>query len=220
MIRKAKLPNGLTLLTESMPDVRSVSIGVWLRRGSRDEAARLNGISHFIEHLVFKGTERRSAREIALAMDTVGGQIDAFTSKEYTCFYAKVLDEHLDVALELLADIVQRPLFDPLELERERQVVLEEIRMVEDTPEELVYDLFSDGVFPRHPLGRPIQGTARTVGGFSRRQLQRYFGEAYRPQAICVTVDSRPWRARPSAAWNPAASPTGGSGVLALAAPT
>ena len=119
-IRRKKLRNGLTILTERMPDVRSVCIGIWLKKGSRDESPRHNGISHFIEHLVFKGTERRSAREIALAMDTVGGQIDAFTSKEYTCFYAKVLDEHLDVALELLADIVQRPLFDPLELERER----------------------------------------------------------------------------------------------------
>ena len=128
MIRKERLANGLLLLTESMPDVRSVSIGVWLRLGSRNEPERLNGISHFIEHLVFKGTQKRSARQIALEMDSVGGQIDAFTSKEYTCFYAKVLDEHVPVAIDLLADIVQRPLFDPTELERERQVVLEEIR--------------------------------------------------------------------------------------------
>ncbi len=160
MIRKERLANGITVLTESMPQVRSVSLGVWLRRGSRHEAAAQNGASHFIEHLVFKGTENRTAREIALAMDSVGGQMDAFTSKEYTCFYAKVLDEHLPVAVDLLADIVQRPLFDPTELERERQVVLEEIRMVEDTPDELIYDLFSSHFYRKHSLGRPIQGTA------------------------------------------------------------
>jgi predicted Zn-dependent peptidase len=188
MIRKQKLANGLTVLTESMPDVRSVSIGVWLRRGSRNEPARVNGISHFIEHLVFKGTESRTAREIALEMDTVGGQMDAFTSKEYTCFYSKVLDEHQDVAVDLLADIVQRPSFDPTELERERQVVLEEIRMVEDTPDELLYDLFSDSVYPRHPLGRPIQGTSKTVASMSRRQLLRYFRESYRPANMLIVA--------------------------------
>jgi predicted Zn-dependent peptidase len=188
MIRKETLPNGLTLLTESMPDVRSVSVGVWLRRGSRDEPARVNGISHFIEHLVFKGTESRSAREIALEMDTVGGQIDAFTSKEYTCFYAKVLDEHLDVAVDLLSDIVQRPLFDPTELERERRVVLEEIRMVEDTPDELLYDLFSDHFYPGNPLGRPIQGTEETVASLTRRQLLRFFRSAYRPSNMLIVA--------------------------------
>jgi predicted Zn-dependent peptidase len=188
MIRKDKLDNGLIVLTESMPDVRSVSIGVWLRRGSRNEAARVNGISHFIEHLVFKGTQTRTAREIALEMDTVGGQMDAFTSKEYTCFYSKVLDEHQDVATELLADIVQRPLFDPTELERERQVVLEEIRMVEDTPDELLYDLFSESVYPRHPLGRPIQGTSRTVAALSRRQLLRFFRDSYRPANMLIVA--------------------------------
>jgi predicted Zn-dependent peptidase len=188
MIRKERLANGLTLLTESMPQVRSVAIGVWLRRGSRDEPARLNGISHFIEHLLFKGTETRTAKAIALAMDSIGGQVDAFTSKEYTCFYAKVLDTHVADAVELLADIVQRPAFDPTELERERQVILEEIRMVEDSPDDLVYDLLTDRFYPDQPLGRPIQGTARTVRGMGRGELRRYFREAYRPGDILVVA--------------------------------
>jgi predicted Zn-dependent peptidase len=188
MIRKERLANGLTLLTESMPDVRSVAIGVWLRRGSRHEPARLNGISHFIEHLLFKGTESRSAKAIALAMDSIGGQMDAFTSKEYTCFYAKVLDTHVRDAVDLLSDIVQRPAFDPTELERERGVVLEEIRMVEDSPDELVYDLFTDHFYPRQPLGRPIQGTARTVRALGRGQLLGYFRESYRPGDILIAA--------------------------------
>lgn len=187
-IRKERLPNGITLLTERMPHVRSVSLGVWLRRGSRHEPAALNGASHFIEHLVFKGTENRSARDIALAVDSIGGQMDAFTSKEYTCFYAKVLDRNLDEAVDLLADIVLRPLFDPEELERERKVIVEEIRMVEDSPEELVYDLFSTHFYPRHPLGRPIQGTEKTVGGLSRRRLLRYFRDVYVPQNLLIVA--------------------------------
>jgi len=188
VIRKEKLPNRLTLITETMPQVRSVTIGVWLRQGSRTESARVNGISHFIEHLVFKGTDTRTAREIALAMDSVGGQIDAFTSKEYTCFYAKVLDEHVDETVELLADIVQRPRFDPTELERERQVVLEEIRMVADTPDDLIYDLFTESFYPRHALGRPIQGTIKTVSAMSRRQLQSFFRRAYRPENMIIAA--------------------------------
>ncbi len=187
-IRRRRLKNGLTILTERMPDVRSVCIGVWLKRGSRNESKRLNGISHFIEHLVFKGTENRSARELALAMDSIGAQMDAFTSKEYTCFYAKVLDQHLGAAIELLSDIVQRPLFDPTELERERRVVLEEIQMVDDSPEEVLYDLFSESFYPRHALGRPIQGTVETVRGFSRRQLLRFFRESYRPENMLVVA--------------------------------
>jgi predicted Zn-dependent peptidase len=174
-----------------MPDVRSVSIGVWLKRGSRDEPARLNGISHFIEHLVFKGTTKRNAREIALIMDSVGGQMDAFTSKEYTCFYAKVLDEHLPIAIDLLGDIVQRPLFDSTELERERKVVLEEIRMVEDTPDDLIYDLFSSMFYPRSPVGRPVQGTHETVSALSRRQLLNFFRSAYRPSNMLIVAAGR-----------------------------
>jgi predicted Zn-dependent peptidase len=188
MIRKERLANGLSLITESMPDVRSVCMGIWLKRGSRSERKQLNGISHFIEHLLFKGTENRSAREIALTMDSVGGQMDAFTSKEYTCFYAKVLDEHLPVAIDLLADIVQRPLFAADELERERRVVLEEIRMVEDSPDELIYDLFSEYFYPGQALGRPIQGTVETVSSLNRRQLLNHFRGSYRPENMMIVA--------------------------------
>jgi predicted Zn-dependent peptidase len=188
MVRKERLDNGLTLITERMPHVRSVAVGVWLCQGSRHEPADLNGASHFIEHLVFKGTTTRSAREIALAMDTVGGQMDAFTSKEHTCFYAKVLDEHVPVAVDLLSDIVRNPRFDPDELERERRVVMEEIRMVEDTPEELVYDLFSSLFYPRHPLGRPIQGTESTLASLTRARLLRFFRGAYRPRNMLIAA--------------------------------
>jgi predicted Zn-dependent peptidase len=188
MIRKETLPNGLTLITESIPHVRSVSLGVWLRRGSRHEPASLNGISHFIEHLVFKGTESRSAQEIALVMDSIGGQVDAFTTKEHTCFYAKVLDRHLPTAMEVLSDIVRHPKFDPVEVERERNVVVEEIRMVEDTPDELIYDLFSEHFYPGHPLGRPIQGTEQTVSSLSRARLLRFFKNAYRPGNLFIAA--------------------------------
>ena len=188
MIRKERLANGITVLTESMPQVRSVSLGVWLRRGSRHESAAQNGASHFLEHLVFKGTENRTSREISLAIESVGGQMDAFTSKEYTCFYAKVLDQHLPDAVDLLSDIVMRPLFDPVELERERKVVLEEIRMVEDTPDDLIYDLFSSHFYRKHALGRPIQGTAETVGSFSRTGMLRFFRRAYRPGNMLIVA--------------------------------
>ncbi len=187
-IRKEILSNGITVLTEHMPHVRSVTLGVWLRRGSRHEPPSLNGASHFIEHLVFKGTESRSAREIALAVDSIGGQMDAFTSKEYTCFYAKVLDDHVGDAVDLLSDIVLRPLFDATELERERKVIVEEIRMVEDAPEELVYDMFSTHFYPGHALGRPIQGTEGTVRGLSRKRLLRYFRDNYVPQNILIVA--------------------------------
>lgn len=188
MIRTEKLSNGLTLITESIPHVRSVSLGVWLKRGSRHEPAAVNGISHFIEHLVFKGTATRSARDIALAMDSVGGQMDAFTTKEYTCFYAKVLDQHLPEVIDLLSDIVLHPKFEPREVERERKVVLEEIRMVEDTPDELVYDLFAGHFYSRNPLGRPIQGTAATLGAMSRERLLRFFRSVYRPQNLVIAA--------------------------------
>lgn len=187
-VRKETLPNGITLLSERMPHVRSVTIGVWLRRGSRHEPSRLSGASHFIEHLVFKGTESRTARDIALAVDSIGGQMDAFTSKEYTCFYAKVLDANVPHAVDLLSDIVLRPRFDAKELEREREVIVEEIRMVEDAPEELIYDLFSTHFYPGHPLGRPIQGTEKTVRALSRKRLLDYFRGVYVPENLLVVA--------------------------------
>ena len=188
VIRKRKLPSGLTLLTETMPHVRSVSLGIWLKQGSRHETPSMNGASHFLEHLVFKGTKTRSAREIALAADSVGMQLDAFTTKEYTCFYVKTLDEHLDRAIDLLSDIVLNPAFDAEELERERKVVLEEIRMVDDTPDDTIYDLFAEQFWPNHSLGRPIQGTEKSVAGMSRRGIQNFFRDSYRPDRMMVVA--------------------------------
>ncbi|HKQ96755.1 MAG TPA: pitrilysin family protein [Candidatus Polarisedimenticolia bacterium] len=188
MIRKERLANGLTLLTESMPDVRSVALGVWMKKGSRHESAFENGISHFIEHLLFKGTENKTAKEIALIIDSVGGQMDAFTTKEHTCFYFKVLDRHLDTAVDLLTDIIRRPKFVPEEIEKERKVIYEEIKMVDDTADELVYDIFSEAFYGDHPLGRPIQGTMESVGRMVPDQLIRFFRDSYRPANLLVTA--------------------------------
>ena len=160
------LDNGLRILTERMSQVRSISIGVWLTRGSRHETAELGGIAHFVEHMLFKGTASRSAEDIAQAIDSIGGQLDAFTAKEYASYYIKVLDEHLPLALDILSDIVLNPAFSPDDIEREKKVVVEEIKMVEDTPDDLVHELFTQGFWENHPLGRPILGTRETVEAF------------------------------------------------------
>jgi predicted Zn-dependent peptidase len=188
MHHKEVLPNGLTILTEEMHNIRSVSLGVWLKQGSRHERPEENGISHFIEHLLFKGTERRSAAEIARTIDSIGGQCDAFTSKEYTCFYARVLDDHLPLALDLLADIVLHPKFDPENIEKERRVIFEEIKMVEDSPDELVYDLFTESFWKSHPLGRPIQGTVESVSALGPETLMTFFREAYFPANVVIAA--------------------------------
>ncbi|MDH3283695.1 MAG: insulinase family protein, partial [Acidobacteriota bacterium] len=188
MVQREKLDNGLTVLFEDVPAVRSASIGIWLRIGSRHESPDLSGICHFIEHLVFKGTAGRSARDISLLTDRIGGNLDAFTTKELTCFLARVLDEHLPIAVDLLGDIVLHPKFDGDELERERRVILEEIRMVLDSPEDRVYDLFCERFWPGHPLGRPIQGTEETVGGMSRDTVTGWFKQAYVPENLIVSV--------------------------------
>lgn len=178
-IRRETLANGVRLVTEAMPHVRSVSVGVWLRRGSRHEPSDHAGIAHFVEHMLFKGTETRSAEDIAQQVDSIGGQLDAFTSKEYAGYYMKVLDEHLPRAVNLLSDLVSRPTFASDELEREKKVVLEEIKMVEDTPDDLVHELFTERFWSGHPLGRPILGTPRSVSDLDRPTLQRYFRDAY-----------------------------------------
>jgi predicted Zn-dependent peptidase len=188
MIVKEILPNGLTLVTESMPGARSVAVGVWLKRGSRHEAEEVSGISHFIEHMVFKGTKTRSAERIAAEVDSIGGYMDAFTSKEYASFHLKVLDEHLPLAVEILADIVMNPLFDPAEMAKEKKVIFEEINMVEDTPDDLVMELFAGAFWPGHPLGRPILGTKRTVGRFRRDDLASYFARVYHPANILIAA--------------------------------
>src|SRR3989454_8767887 len=170
-IQKHVLSNGLVVATETMRHVRSVSVGVWIRNGSRREATEQNGLAHFMEHMVFKGTERRSAEAIAREMDSVGGMLDAFTSKEQICFNAKVLDDHLPIAFDIIADLVLRPRFDSDDVKKERQVVLEEIKMDLDNPEYLLQDIFTRGFWPQHQLGRPILGTPETVRTFNRDAL-------------------------------------------------
>ena len=182
------LPNGLRLLTEKMAHVRSVSIGVWLARGSRHEPDEQSGIAHFVEHMLFKGTGTRSAEDIAQAIDSIGGQMDAFTAKEYASYYIKVLDEHLPLAVDVLADIVMRPAFSQEDIDREKKVVLEEIKMVEDTPDDLVHELFTENFWHGHPLGRPILGTKETVEGLSRDGLRKYFTGAYTAQNLIIAA--------------------------------
>ena len=178
-IRRETLANGLRLVTEAMSHVRSVSVGVWLTRGSRHEPSDDAGIAHFVEHMLFKGTTTRTAEDIAQQVDSIGGQLDAFTSKEYAGYYIKVLDEHLPIAIDLLSDLVSRPTFAPEELEREKKVILEEIKMVEDTPDDLVHELFAERFWNGHPLGRPILGTPDSVSAINTKTLRRYFADAY-----------------------------------------
>src|SRR6476659_4846924 len=171
-----------------MTEVRSVSIGVWLTRGSRHESAERGGIAHFVEHMLFKGTSTRSAEDIAQAIDSIGGQLDAFTAKEYASYYIKVLDEHLPLALDILSDIVRNPAFSPEDVEREKKVVVEEIKMVEDTPDDLVHELFTQGFWENHPLGRPILGTKETVESFNAELLRNYFRNAYTAKNLIVSA--------------------------------
>ena len=188
MIVREVLDNGLRLITESMPHVRSVTIGVWLTRGSRHESDERSGIAHFVEHMLFKGTDTRSAEDIAQSIDSIGGQLDAFTAKEYASYYIKVLDEHLPLAVDLLADIVLRPAFAPEEIEREKKVIVEEIKMVEDTPDDLVHELFTQYFWEGHPLGRPILGSKETVEALTQSALRRYFGGAYVGSNIIISA--------------------------------
>ena len=161
MIVREVFDNGLVLLTESMPDVRSVSLGAWLTRGSRHEDQDHEGIAHFVEHMLFKGTTTRSAQDIAEEVDSMGGQLDAFTAKECASYYVKILDAHLPRAVALLSDLLLRPAFEPDDLEKEKKVIIEEIKMVEDIPDDLVHELFTASFWPEHPLGRSILGFAR-----------------------------------------------------------
>ena len=187
-IQRAELPNGVVIVTERMPHVRSVSVGIWLGTGSRAESPDRNGIAHFIEHMVFKGTEKRTAEQIAQSVDSVGGMLDAFTAKEMTCFNAKVLDEHLPVAVDVLSDLVLHPRFDAADIAKEKQVVLEEIKMEEDNPEYLIHELFTQNFWRGHPLGMPILGTPETVSGFSNGSISECYAEWYAPNRIVVTA--------------------------------
>ena len=187
-IRKDVLPNGLTVLTESMPAVRSVSIGIWLRTGSRQERLEENGVSHFIEHMLFKGTTNRSAEQIARAADSIGGHLDAFTAKETTGFSIKALDEHLPRAFDILSDLVMNPLFKPADINNESRVIQEEIKMVEDTPDDLVHEIFTQTYWRGHALGRPILGTRHSVGSFDRKRLVGYFRRHYTPNNMLIAA--------------------------------
>jgi predicted Zn-dependent peptidase len=187
-IRRQVLPNGLTIITEQMPHIRSASIGIWLQTGSRDEDAAWNGISHFIEHMLFKGTEHRTAEEIARQVDSIGGNMDAFTAKECICFNVKVLDEHLPVALEILSDLVLHPVFDPNDITRERGVILEEIKMDEDNPDYLVHEIFTQNFWKDHPLGKPILGTKETVKKFERAAVLDAYSHRFAPGNIIVSA--------------------------------
>ena len=188
LVTREVLPSGLRLVTERMPHVRSVSIGVWLARGSRHEPEAQSGIAHFVEHMLFKGTATRSAEDIAQTIDSIGGQMDAFTAKEYASYYIKVLDEHLPFAVEVLSDIVMNPALSPEDIEREKKVVLEEIKMVEDTPDDLVHELFTENFWANHPLGRPILGTKETVESLSQEGLRKYFQGVYTAPNLIVAA--------------------------------
>lgn len=191
VIRKEILPSGLVVLTEPMEHVHSVSVGIWIRSGSRREPPELNGISHFIEHMVFKGTERRTAEEIAREVDRVGGMLDAFTSKELVCFNTRVLDEHLPRVFDVLADIVLEPKFAEEDIDREKSVILEEIRMTQDNPEDLVHELFTQNFWAPHALGKPILGTPETVSSFTQETLQKWFRQWYAPNHVVITAAGR-----------------------------
>ena len=188
MINRTVLGNGVTLLTEDIPHVHSVALGVWVNVGSRDEDDRIAGISHFVEHLMFKGTENRTAKQIAEALDAVGGQLNAFTTKEYTCYYAKVLDEHFELALDVLSDMLFNSRYDVNDMDRERNVILEEIKMYEDTPDELVHDVFANTIWQVHPLGRPIIGRAEVIREMNRDTILNFLGKYYVPGNIVVTA--------------------------------
>lgn len=188
MIVREVFDSGLRLITEAMPHVRSVSLGVWLTRGSRHEDDPRAGIAHFVEHMLFKGTANRTAEDIAQAIDSIGGQLDAFTAKEYASYYVKVLDEHLPLAVDILSDIVLNPAFADQDIDREKKVVLEEIKMVEDTPDDLVHELFTQHFWEGHPLGRPILGTRETVEALDHQSLSEYFRGAYVAPNIVVSA--------------------------------
>mgnify|MGYP001179516715 CR=1 FL=1 len=188
MYQRYELNNGIQIVTEKIPHFRSVSIGMWFKVGSVDENEKENGLSHFIEHMLFKGTINRTAKEIAETMDAVGGQLNAFTAKECTCFYCKVIDEHLDLALDLLSDMILNSTFDDTELQKEKGVVLEEIYMYEDSPEDLVYDLVSSTYFGSHRLGQPILGTIENLNRFTRDEVLAFFNRFYTPNNMVISV--------------------------------
>ncbi|VBB08039.1 Hypothetical protein LUCI_3304 [Lucifera butyrica] len=188
MYRKSVLPNGIRIVSETIPYVKSVTLGIWVNTGSRYEEEDNHGVSHFIEHLLFKGTLSRSAKDIAEQVDAVGGQLNAFTAKEYTCYYMKILDTHTELAMDILSDMLCFSKFDPADIEREREVVMEEINMYEDSPDELVHDLYLDHVWPGHTLGRNILGTVQSVKELNRTKVLEYYRRFYTPDNMVIAA--------------------------------
>ncbi|MBI5559735.1 MAG: insulinase family protein [Deltaproteobacteria bacterium] len=187
-IHKTILESGVKVIAEEMPECQSSTVGVWVKNGSRDEEAKERGISHFIEHLLFKGTRKRTALDIAKDIESVGGILNAFTSREYTCFYAKVLNKDVPLAMDILSDIFLNSVFDPVELEKERMVVLQEIKMVDDTPDDLIHDLFAAYMWHGHPLGTPVLGSKKTVGSFMKGDVLDYFGRHYHAGNVFISI--------------------------------
>ena len=187
-LRRTTLPNGLTVLSEFMPGVRSVAVGAWVRAASLHEPRERMGVSHLLEHMVFKGTRRRSAKDIAMSLEQLGGSLDAYTSREHTVYQARVLDEHLEIAVDVIGDLVFEPVLRQGDLDLERNVVLEEIAMVEDTPDDLVFELHNEALWARHPLGYSILGTRETVGKLAVKDLKSLHKRAYRPSNLVVAA--------------------------------
>jgi predicted Zn-dependent peptidase len=187
-IHRELLPNGLLVLSEQMAHIRSISIGIWMKTGSRDELLETNGISHFVEHMVFKGTKTRSAADIARQVDSIGGNMDAFTGKETICFNIKVLDEHLPIAIDILSDLVLNPIFNPKDIAREKGVILEEIKMDEDNPDYLVHEIFTQSFWKDHPLGKPILGTKETVRSFEQEKLFDFYRQRFSPNNMIISA--------------------------------
>jgi predicted Zn-dependent peptidase len=211
--QKTQLENGIRVVTETVPHIESVSLGVWILVGSRDESESERGISHFLEHMLFKGTEKRDTFAIANCLESLGGSLDAFTYRDLTCLYVRCLHEHLDEALDLLADMIQNSVLDPVEIEKEQTVVTEEIQNVEDTPDDLIHDLFAKSIWNAHPMGEPILGTRETVGAFDRNILRGFLERHYRPDRIVISAagkvdhDLLAERVREQFAMGPSTSP-------------
>ena len=188
MIQRTTLDNGIRVLSEKVPGCHSISLGVWVNNGSRHESVELNGISHFIEHMLFKGTDRRSAQGIAREVDSVGGLLNGFTSREYSCYFVKILAEKLPMAVDLLGDLICNSQFNIDDIEKERRVILQEIAMIEDSPEELIHDQFANGFWTGHPLGMPVIGTRSTVEDIDRQQMLKFMGERYVGKNLSVVA--------------------------------
>ena len=188
MLKKFVLKNGVRVVCEYIPYVRSVTLGIWVKTGSRNENVRNNGVSHFIEHMLFKGTDKRSAAEIAESIDNIGGQLNAFTGKECTCYYAKTLDEHLDIAMDVLSDMLTNSTFTKKDIALEKRVILEEIGMYEDSPEELVHDILSETVWDGSAIGYPILGTAKSLRGINQETIKEYMKDRYTPGNMVISV--------------------------------